>query len=96
MKNAAQAARATGRRGVVRTRQTENGATLRIDLQDSPAAAGSLTQFFAPSGTPYPGTSRLELAVCEGIVRRMRGKLIAQNLPEGGLSILANWPSGVN
>jgi C4-dicarboxylate-specific signal transduction histidine kinase len=96
LKNAAQMARLAGRRGVVRTQRVENDVSLRIDLPAVTVVAESLPWFFAPAGETYPGTSRLELAVCEGIVRRMRGKLVAQALPNGGLSITATWPSYTN
>jgi signal transduction histidine kinase len=51
-----------------------------------------LPRLFEPEVVGRPGTQGLELAACKGLVRRLHGKIQADNLPGGGVAIVVELP----
>lgn len=76
----------------VRTEQAANCVRLRIEDSGPPLQPELLRQLFEPE-IPGRGTaSNLELAACRSLVRRLHGKITAENPPAGGVTVTVELP----
>src|SRR5262249_19518239 len=78
---------------LVQTTSQVNSIQLRIEDRGTPLPPDALPRFFEPVGTTRPGADRLELATCRTLVRRLQGKLKAENRAEEGVTILVELPA---
>ncbi len=88
LKNAA--AVMTPGQGFIRIRTLHTGENVQLLVEDiGPTVPTELLhKLFEPTVICREGTNSLELAACRSIVRRCKGKIEAQNRPEGGLTIV--------
>lgn len=90
--NAAVAAATIGGSVTLQTESSENKVFLRVEDGGPSVPSDLLPQLFEPSTVGRAGTSSLELAACESIVRRLQGKIRCANRPEGGLVVTVELP----
>jgi two-component system, NtrC family, sensor kinase len=75
----------------VRTGNGNDGVLLAVEDTGPGVDAAKLPEFFDPLTPARPGTSALELAACETMVRRrLRGRVEPENRPGGGL-VVSVW-----
>jgi two-component system, LuxR family, sensor kinase FixL len=92
VRNAIAAAWPSGGTVWVRTQSLANSTLLWIE-DNGPSLSPELVQrIFEPTGDSRAGVNRLELAACESLVRRLRGRIEAQNRPGGGVRIRVDLP----
>jgi signal transduction histidine kinase len=92
LRNAARHAAAVGV-GVSAT-AADGRVRLRIDDPGPPLTDEQLLHTFDPYGDARPGTYGLELAACQSLARRLRGKLTAEHRPGGGAVYVLDLPAG--
>jgi signal transduction histidine kinase len=92
LKNAISAASQGQAQVWVRAEPAENAVCLRIEDAGADLPAESVSEVFEPSYVGRPGTERLELAACRSIVRRLNGRIHAENRPGGGLVLVVELP----
>lgn len=92
VKNAISAAQQGQKQILVRTELADGSVRLGVEDTGPNVREESLAQFFDAAFTGRGGTDRLELAACRGIVRRMNGKIHAENVPDGGIIVAADLP----
>jgi C4-dicarboxylate-specific signal transduction histidine kinase len=88
LKNAA--AVMTPGQGLIHVRTLRSGENVQLLVEDGgPAVAPErLPKLFEPTLVCREGVNSLELAACRSIVRRCKGKIEAENRPEGGVRIV--------
>jgi signal transduction histidine kinase len=72
---------------LVHTARDGAGVLLRIDDSGPVIPTELLAEVFDLDAEVREGTNRLELAACKSIVRRVQGRLRAENRAEGGVSV---------
>jgi signal transduction histidine kinase len=92
LKNAISAAGQGQAQVCVRTEPANGFARLRVEDTGPGLSPESLADFFEPTFTGRPGMDHLEIAACRGIVRRLNGKIYAENLPSGGIAVVVELP----
>jgi signal transduction histidine kinase len=80
-------------RVVVSTREVEAAVVLRVEDSGPGVLPAALPRLFEPLGEGRPGANRLELAACRTLVRRLQGKLRAENRPTGGVAVIVELPA---
>jgi signal transduction histidine kinase len=93
MKNAA--AVTTPGQGVIRVRTARSGGNVQLLIEDQgPEVSPELMpKLFEPTVVYREGANSLELAACRSIARRYKGKIDAENRPEGGVVISVEFPA---
>jgi signal transduction histidine kinase len=80
--------------GVGVTTEVAGGAVvLRVEDFGPPVPSTALPRYFEPLGDGRAGMNRLELAACRTLVRRLQGKLRAEDRPAGGVSVVVELPA---
>lgn len=89
------ALRAAAGRGpvVVATESSGGAARLRVDAPGPALTQEQLGQLFSPASR-LPGVDALEMAACRSLARRLRGRLSASALPEGGARVVVEFEPG--
>ncbi|OAI50621.1 hypothetical protein AYO44_17640 [Planctomycetaceae bacterium SCGC AG-212-F19] len=77
---------------VVRTEQVGGNVQVQVEDEGPIVEPAQLGKLFELAGAVRPGTQPLELAACRSIIRRLGGRLRAENLPAGGLMITLELP----
>jgi K+-sensing histidine kinase KdpD len=77
----------------VQTGKQQHEVFLRVQDGGSPLAQELLAALFDAHPIRRAGTSSLELAACKAIVRRLQGKISAENGVERGVTVLVQLPS---
>jgi signal transduction histidine kinase len=90
--NAAAAAGSQAGRITARTEAVKDLVRLRLEDTGPAVPPEALPHFFEPGPAPRPGTNSLELAACGGIVRRLQGRIRAENQPVG-LAVIVELPA---
>jgi signal transduction histidine kinase len=82
------AAAAVGPGGIVTVRTERSAGPVLLRVEDSGpwVPPELLPKLLEPHSDGRPGTNRLELAACKPLVRRLQGKLRAENRAEGGMA----------
>jgi len=93
IENAISAAGPGPGRVVIRLEPSQGGVRLRVEDTGPGVPEQSLANLFDPSFAGRPGTDRLELAACRGIVMRTNGTIRAENLPAGGFAVVVELPA---
>jgi signal transduction histidine kinase len=89
LSNALRAAGQDGPAVLARTAQSGSGVKLWIEDAGPDVPAADLPRIFDSGPDARQGMSCLELAACRSIVRRLQGKMTAEQRPGGGLIITA-------
>jgi two-component system sensor histidine kinase BaeS len=79
---------------LVRVEPAELSVRLRVEDSGPSLPDESLPRAFEPAFAGRPGTDRLELAACRGIVRRMNGTIRAENVAAGRFAVVVELPAG--
>lgn len=66
---------------------------LRVEDTGPHLRPEALHSLFEPAGAGREGTQVLELAACKSLVRRLRGKISAENRPEEGVAVVVELPA---
>ena len=86
------AAVSIGREVVVRTGATSGSVLFQVDDAGPPVSAAALGQLFEPAAEERPGTSRLELAACKSLAKRLGARLEAEPGSAGGVAVTVELP----
>jgi C4-dicarboxylate-specific signal transduction histidine kinase len=76
----------------IRTERSHDKALLRIEDGGPTISPAQLAQIFEPHIICREGTSSLELAACQSLVRGLRGSIRAELSPGNGVSIAVSLP----
>jgi signal transduction histidine kinase len=77
----------------VQTGKQPDKVHLRVQDDGPSLAPELLAELFDPHPVRRAGTSGLELAACKAIVRRLQGKISAENGSAGGVTVTVELPS---
>lgn len=91
--NAAAAQASGGGSITIRTERAGAQVVLRVEDSGPSLSPQELQQFFEPGGVGREGTHRLELAACESLVRRLKGKIHAEEQAGGGVAVVVQLPA---
>jgi C4-dicarboxylate-specific signal transduction histidine kinase len=82
-------------RGKVAVQTAQQGDKLLLRIHDSgPEVPETLLgQLFEPGSVCRRGTNSLELAACNSLVRRLKGKIYAENDRQGGVAFIVELPA---
>jgi signal transduction histidine kinase len=87
------AAAAAGGSVHLRTEAAADKVVLRVEDTGPAVAAETLHRLFEPGHAGREGTSSLELAACERLARRLRGRIWGESRAEGGLVVTVELPA---
>jgi signal transduction histidine kinase len=93
IKNAVSAMGPGPRQVLVRAERAERGVRLLVEDSGPNLPDESLARAFEPAFAGRPGTDRLELAACRGIVRRMNGTIRAENVATSRFAVIVELPA---
>jgi C4-dicarboxylate-specific signal transduction histidine kinase len=79
-------------RVIVQTARAEGKVLLRVEDAGPAVAPEEVPELFAPYPFRRKGTNGLELAACKSLVRRLQGRIAAENNSAGGVTIIAELP----
>jgi signal transduction histidine kinase len=77
----------------VRTESAGEWVLLRIEDSGPVVAPELLPHLFEPAGAGREGTNRLEMAACRTIVRRLQGRIHAENRRTEGVTVVVDLPA---